>query len=299
MHRQLQEYRQRSIFSVAAVLRDAPEQSYEIASLRRASQHAYVLARLLAVGSKPPNAITPPVSSDRGRSLQRGDSSSSSSGSSSRSNAHHTSPRRNTAERDAIKKSQALTARIGELGKQGLWQDVILALESAENNGQKLFVHNFSAAIAALTRSKQPERALQLLPLMQQRGIEPEVFAYTALIDACSKSGQWQRALNFLDEMRQQGITPNLKSYTAAIDACSQGGQWEKSLALLRDMQQQGLKPDIQTYTATIDACSGSGQWQQADDLLCAAQQQRIKVDVRTTIVQLPRARMVVTAVSS
>jgi pentatricopeptide repeat protein len=281
---------------------------------RRTSQHEFLLARVLSAGSKPPDKIRPSVNTDRGRSLQRGGSSGNHSSSARRANPRHIS----SAERGAIKKSQALTARIGALDKQGRWQDVILALDAAERNGQKLFVHNFSAAIAALTRSKQPDRAVQLLPLMLQRGVQPNVFIYTALIDARSKSGQWQKASNLFSEMHQQGINPNVWTYTALIDAyskaglwqesvallqemqqqhnvkpntqtynatinaCSKGGQWQKASDLLTEMQQQGLTPDLQSYTAAIDACSGSGQWQQAVDLLREMQQQHIKADITT-----------------
>jgi pentatricopeptide repeat protein len=220
-------------------------------------------------GKKPPDEVRPPLSNGRGRPLQRGGSSSSSSGSSSpSSSARRTTQRLSIAERDAIGKSQALTARIGELGWQGRWQDVILALETAESSGQKLYTNNFSAAIAALTRSKQPERALQLSVLMRQRGFKIDVYTYTALIDASSKCGQSQKALEFLNEMHQQGVLPNLKSYTAAIDACSQGGQWQKADELLRTMLAKGITPDVHIFTATIDAHSSTGHWQEAVALL-------------------------------
>jgi hypothetical protein len=58
-----------------------------------------------------------------------------------------------------VQKSKALTARIGELGRQRRWQDVLRAVETAESSGQKLDVVNYSAAIAALVRCQQPERA--------------------------------------------------------------------------------------------------------------------------------------------
>jgi pentatricopeptide repeat protein len=162
----------------------------------------------------------------------------------------------------------------------GLWQDVILTFEAAENDGQKLNVIYFTAAIAALTRSKQPERALQLSVLLQQRDLKADVFAYTALIDACSKGGQWQVALQLLHAMQQQGVAPNLRTYTAAIDACSKGGQWQKADALLREMLVKGIKPDVKIFSATIDAYSQVGQWQEAIDLLREMQQQNVAADL-------------------
>jgi pentatricopeptide repeat protein len=203
-------------------------------------QQALSVSRLLSVGSKEPDEIKPAFSSDRARSSQRGGRSSN-----HESSARRTSPRHSIAEGDAIGRSQALTARIGQLGKQGRWQDVIKTLETAENNGQKLDVINFSTATTALTRSQQPERALQLSVLMHQRGLNPDVYAYTTFIDVYSKGERWQQALGILDEMQLKGVVPNVRSYTAAIDACSKGGQWLKAEQLLRRMISAGIKPDV------------------------------------------------------
>jgi pentatricopeptide repeat protein len=160
-------------------------------SLRLISaKHVPLAPRLLSAERKAPDKFEPPCSA-KDRSSQNGDSSSSSSSSRHCSSARRVSPGvTSPAEWAAIGKSQALTARIGELGRQGPWQDVIRALQTAESN-QELHANNFNAAIAALIRSRQPERALQLLPLMQQRGIEPTVVTCNSLIDANSKSGQW------------------------------------------------------------------------------------------------------------
>jgi pentatricopeptide repeat protein len=194
----------------------------------RTTEHVLVAARKLVMASTAPDDPLPEFRNDRRQSLKRSSSSSSNS-------AHRFTS-------NAVQKSKALTARIGELGWQGRWQDVLRALETAESSGQKLNAFNYCAAIAALVRCKQPERALQLLPLMQQRGIELNVVTYNSFIDACSKSGQWQRALELLNDMQQQqGVAPNAISYNSAINACSKDGQWQQAERLLHKMQQRGV----------------------------------------------------------
>jgi pentatricopeptide repeat protein len=252
----------------------------------RITQHALLAARLLSVkGEKPSDPKPNPDVRSRGRPAQRSSSkrSSNSDRSSSSSSAHRSVLKPFQAEGDPIQKSQALTAHIGELGSQRRWQDVIRALETAENSGQKLYVNNFSAAIAALTRSKQPERALQLLPLMQDRGLKPTVVTYTTLIDACSKSGQWQQAVNLLREALAKGMKPTVQLFTATIDAYSSAGLWQQAIAILREMVQCNVMPNIQSYNSAVDACSGSGRWQQAVELLREMQQQQLVVpNIRT-----------------
>jgi pentatricopeptide repeat protein len=230
------------------------------------AKHVLIVPRLLSAGSKPPDKNKPPFSSCKDRSVQRSSSSSDRS-------AHRSVAKPFKAAGSAIQKSQALTAHIGALGRQGRWQDVLRALETAEGNGQKLFVNNLNAAIAALTRSAQPERALQLVPLMQDRGMKPTVVTYTALIDACSNNGQWQEALELLNKMLAAGIEPDVASYNSAIDACSCTGEWQVAVKLLREMQQQQLLvPNISTYNRVINACQNGGNWQLAIDLVVELQ---------------------------
>jgi hypothetical protein len=145
--------------------------------LQLRARQVLAASRLLSAGRKPPHEITPPYS---GRGLRNSIKSSSSS---ARNNPGYTS---RSAEWDAIRKSQALTAHIGKLGWQGRWQDVLVALDTAENNEQKLYINNFSAAIAALTRSKQPERALQLSVLMHSTRIQ-ERCCYVQLTHRCNQ----------------------------------------------------------------------------------------------------------------
>jgi pentatricopeptide repeat protein len=167
-----------------------------------ANQHALVAAHRLVKASSAPDHPGHGKRSDRRQPLKRSSSSSSNTA-------------RRTADRDAVQKSKALTARIGELGRQRRWQDVLRAVETAESSGQKLDVFNYSAAIAALARCQQPERALQLLPRMRQQGIAPSVVVYNALISACSKSCQLQRANELFGEMQKLGINSNVFTYTA------------------------------------------------------------------------------------
>lgn len=51
-------------------------------------------------------------------------------------------------------------------------------------------------------------------------------YCYNAAISACGKSGQWQRSKELLVVMRERGVPPDLISYNSAIDACGKGGRW-------------------------------------------------------------------------
>ncbi|CAN0423577.1 unnamed protein product, partial [Scytosiphon promiscuus] len=50
---------------------------------------------------------------------------------------------------------------------------------------------------------------------------------YNAAISACGKSGQWHRSKELLSIMRERGVPPDLISFNSAIDACGKSGRCE------------------------------------------------------------------------
>eukprot|EP00953_Heterococcus_sp_UTEX-ZZ885_P036993 19037-Heterococcus_DN1.PRE.1 len=98
----------------------------------RATQHVLTAARKLVMASSSPDDTVPAKRSYGRQPLKSSSSSSNSNNARRDGRLPHSAGRAN-----AVQKSKALTARIGELGRQGRWQDVIPALETAESNGQK------------------------------------------------------------------------------------------------------------------------------------------------------------------
>jgi pentatricopeptide repeat protein len=60
--------------------------------------------------------------------------------------------------------------------------------------------------------------------------LRPNVFAFTAAIGAVGRGGQWQRALALLDEMTTQGLDPDTPAYNAVIHACILSGRVDEAL---------------------------------------------------------------------
>ena len=49
-----------------------------------------------------------------------------------------------------------------------------------------------------------------------------------------AKDGQWEKALEILHLMEEKGVTPNAFTFNTVINACVKDGQWEKALESLR-----------------------------------------------------------------
>eukprot|EP00435_Cladocopium_sp_Y103_P076018 s5_g73.t1 len=92
------------------------------------------------------------------------------------------------------------------------------------------------------------QRILQLLELMEDESLQPDVVTYSALISACEEALQWQMlgaiggfeiffsqmAMHFFSTMQLQRIPPNVISYSAAM------GSWARLLSA-------GLPMDVST----------------------------------------------------
>ena len=67
---------------------------------------------------------------------------------------------------------------------------------------------------------RRKDKASELLELMQENGLEPNVITFNAAISACEKLAQYWQALKFLRAMRECGLEPDVIMYSTTITAC-------------------------------------------------------------------------------
>lgn len=80
-----------------------------------------------------------------------------------------------------------LTQLLQQLGKEGRWQDVLPAIQAAQNSNLPLNAPICNSGISALGRCGQWQLAVSLLDSMPERGVQPTVISYNAAISACAK----------------------------------------------------------------------------------------------------------------
>ena len=157
---------------------------------------------------------------------------------------------------------QGLLANLRQARRRPEVERVLDALGPLSN------VKEFSMAISAWGRARQPQRSLALLDEMRTRGVQPDVISFNAAISACGAAGRWEHALSLLEEMPSRGVEPDAYSFNAAISACGAGKQWERALSLLLEMRTRGVEPDAYSFNAAISACEKAKQWERALSLL-------------------------------
>ncbi|KAI4349215.1 hypothetical protein L6164_009835 [Bauhinia variegata] len=89
------------------------------------------------------------------------------------------------------------------------------------------------------------EGAIEILKVMHDAGIKPDVVAYTTAIKVCVGSKNFKEALLLYEEMKIYDIRPNLVTYNTLLRARSKYGslhEVQQCLAIYQDMRKAGYK---------------------------------------------------------
>ena len=58
--------------------------------------------------------------------------------------------------------------------------------------------------MAGFARTAEPERAVEVLRMMEGAGVTPNVFSYTAVVDGFAAAGQVEQAAKWLSKARDE-----------------------------------------------------------------------------------------------
>ena len=96
-------------------------------------------------------------------------------------------------------------------------------------------------------------------------GISPDTYCCTSLIKAYGMKGEAEKALDVVRMMIELGLRPDLVTYNTLIDACEKNGRLEEATRIFRqELPEQGLKPDIFTYTVMLNMHGKRGKFAEA-----------------------------------
>eukprot|EP00953_Heterococcus_sp_UTEX-ZZ885_P004361 2861-Heterococcus_DN1.PRE.4 len=175
--------------------------------------------------------------------------------------------------------SKAILARIRLLGRRRKWQEALLELESAREQGVPIHDVMYNATMAALAAAGRWKAAFELLNTLESEGVELSLHVYNSALNACAKMGEWQEAQKLMQHMQKGGLQPDEISYSIAITACDKAGELAEAMKLLRTMASNGLKPTASAYNGVIAACCRQREVQMVLDLLTEMKQDGIQPD--------------------
>jgi len=123
----------------------------------------------------------------------------------------------------------------------------------------------------------QWQPALETLESMGVQGVKPDLYSCNAALAALGKAGEWERAIAFLEAMpTTYGVAADAVSYTSAISGCERAGEWMAAMQLLRQMRESGVSPTMLTYSKLLFVHAAAGQWEAAAEFIEAGTADRL-----------------------
>lgn len=106
---------------------------------------------------------------------------------------------------------------------------------------------SYGILIKSYCEAGKPEKAIETLRLMEEKGIEITAVTFTTIFNALYKKGNGEEAENFWNEMVKKGIEVDAAAYNVKI-MYVHGGNPDNVKALIEEMANAGLKPDTISY---------------------------------------------------
>jgi pentatricopeptide repeat protein len=146
----------------------------------------------------------------------------------------------------------------------------------------KFDVYSFGIMIKGCCENGNLDKSFQLLGLLQDMGLSPNVVIYTTLIDGCCKNGDIERARLFFDKMGEMGLVANQYTFTVLINGLFKKGLKKDGFDLFEKMKINGLFPNLYTYNCLMNEYCGEGKICRAFDLFDEMRERGVEANVVT-----------------
>lgn len=99
--------------------------------------------------------------------------------------------------------------------------------------------------------------ALELLKLMQSRGVKPSERTFVGVLSACCHSGLVEEGLKWFYRMKEDfGVSPSAEHYACVIDLLVRAGRLDEAVEFIENMP---FKADAISWTSIIGGCKAQG----------------------------------------
>ncbi|CAM9580639.1 unnamed protein product [Phaeothamnion confervicola] len=150
-------------------------------------------------------------------------------------------------------------AAVEKYADEGAWRKAVVLLGRMRASGLTPSVDAYAAAIAALRRAVEPNRAGALLGDLFDACLPEDLLAANAAPDPThEESSQTARVFALLVDMRRDGIDFNADTYRAVMGLCNREKLWQLALLLMEHARRGGVAPGRFMYDAlcsTLESC--------------------------------------------
>ena len=143
--------------------------------------------------------------------------------------------------------------------------------------------------MAALSKKRLWQIALELIPQFRIRSVEADVIAYNIGISSCERSKAWSKAIELLDTMPQEGLVPDEVTLNSVMSACSRS--WACAVEVFRESILKSTAASTYSFNSCIGACERGGQWKLASSLFDCMSTGNVEADVYTITLTMNACR--------
>jgi pentatricopeptide repeat protein len=125
----------------------------------------------------------------------------------------------------------------------------------------------YNTLVIACIARKDLTMSDQVLGMMMENGMSPDVFTFTSLISGTLEiKRNLADGFYLLDKMMKMGVQANLATYNALLSGVARLGNF-KQIKPVYEQIQKTLKPDCYTMSSILDSCTKNGTLQDLKDM--------------------------------
>lgn len=122
----------------------------------------------------------------------------------------------------------------------------------------------YSAMITIYTRLSLYEKAEEVIRLIREDKVVPNLENWLVMLNAYSQQGKLEEAELVLVSMREAGFSPNIVAYNTLITGYGKVSNMDASQRLFLSIKDVGLEPDETTYRSMIEGWGRAGNYREA-----------------------------------
>ncbi|KAE9600768.1 hypothetical protein Lal_00011229 [Lupinus albus] len=126
----------------------------------------------------------------------------------------------------------------------------------------------FNFVITEYAKAGQMVQAIEMLRLLESRGLKPDLYTYAVLMSGYSNGGEMEEAKKIFEEAKKKHVKLTPVIYHTIIRGYCKLEQFDEALKLLTEMKDFGVRPTVDEYEKLIQSlCLKALDWETAEKL--------------------------------
>lgn len=137
-----------------------------------------------------------------------------------------------------------------------------------KEHGVKPDVITFSTIMNAWSEAGLMDKCREIFNDMVDAGIEPDIHAYSILAKGYVRAREPEKAEELLTTMEESGVRPNVVIFTTIISGWCSAAKMENAMEVYRKMGESGISPNLKTFETLIWGYGETRQPWKAEEML-------------------------------